>query len=256
MHSAFELFNRHYDHIYVLTLKRAVNRQQKIARSLQGLQFEFWWGKDKADFTIDALVEQGVYDEKAARAIHRYHKPMTGGQIGCSWSHRCIYEDVVARGYKQVLIFEDDALPNLHALQLAADMLAELPDSAELMFWGYGDQYPPGTFSRVKQWMYHLQHSLGLLKWNHGMIDRLYPKPFSKNLYHAGFHDYTYAYALTQAGAKKLLQLQTPIKYIADNLLAWACTNRWVEGYIAAEKIFLHDELPDGTPRDSFIQEG
>jgi glycosyl transferase, family 25 len=255
MNAAFDFLNTHYDCIYVLTLQRAKERQQKISQSLSGLRFQFWYGKDKANFTVDELAKAGIYDEAAAKKIHRYHKPMTAGQIGCSWSHRCIYEDVLAKGYERVLIFEDDALPNTEALHLVQEITAELPATAELLFWGYGNQYPPGSFSRFKQFTYHLQHSLGLLKWNHRMINHLYPRPFSKNLFCAGFHDYTYAYALTQAGAQKLLRLQTPIQYIADNLLAWACTNQWVEGYITRQKIFLHDEWPDGTPRDSFIQE-
>jgi glycosyl transferase, family 25 len=254
MQPGFDILNQYYDHIYVLTLERAKARQQKISESLKGLNFEFWMGKDKAHFNIDTLKATGIYDEPGAKKIHRYNKPMNAGQIGCSWSHRCIYEDIIKNEYQRVLIFEDDALPNPEALQQTQQILDELPPTADLLFWGYGDQYPPGSFSRIKQITYHLQHTFGLLRWNHKMIGNLYPKPFSTNLYTAGFHDFTYSYALTNTGAKKLLQLQTPIKYIADNLLAWACTNKWITGYITRNKVFLHDELPDGTPRDSFIR--
>ena len=254
MQPGFDILNQYYDHIYVLTLERAKNRQQKIQESLKGLNYEFWMGKDKAHFDVETLKQQGIYDEAGARKIHRYNKPMNAGQIGCSWSHRCIYEDIIAKGYQRALIFEDDALPNPEALLHTQQILDELPADADLLFWGYGDQYPPGSFSRFKQIAYHVQHALGLLKWNHKMIAHLYPKPFSEHLFTAGFHDFTYAYAVTRAGAEKLLQLQTPVKYIADNLLAWACTNGWVKGYITRNKVFLHDELPDGTPRDSFIR--
>lgn len=254
MQPGFDILNQYYDHIYVLTLERAKDRQQKIKESLKGLNFDFWIGKDKAHFDVELLKQQGIYDEPGTRKIHRYNKPMNAGQIGCSWSHRCIYEDMIANGYQRALIFEDDALPNPEALLQTQQILDELPGDADLLFWGYGDQYPPGSFSRIKQITYHLQHTLGLLKWNHKMIAHLYPKPFSEQLFTAGFHDFTYAYAVTRAGAEKLLQLQTPIKYIADNLLAWACTNGWVKGYITRNKVFLHDELPDGTPRDSFIR--
>lgn len=255
MQPGFQLLNQYYNHIYVLTLERAKERQQKISESLKGLNYQFWMGKDKAHFNVEELQQQGIYNEAAAKKIHRYNKPMTPGQIGCSWSHRCIYEDIIQNGYKRALIFEDDALPSPEALQHTEQVLNELPAGAELLFWGYGDQYPPGSFSRFKQITYHIQHTLGLLKWNHKMIGNLYPRPFSEHLFTAGFHDFTYAYGVTLAGAEKLLTLQTPIQYIADNLLAWAVTNKWINGYIVRNKMFLHDELPDGTPRDSFIQE-
>lgn len=254
MQPGFSILNEYYDHIYVLTLERAKSRQEKISNSLKGLNYEFWLGKDKANFDVEELKAAGIYDEAAAKKIHRYNKPMNPGQIGCSWSHRCIYEDVLAKGYNRVLIFEDDALPEPSALQHTQQIVDELPKDADLLFWGYGDQYVPGKISRLTQLVYHVQHSLGLLKWNHTMISNLYPKPFSEHLFTAGFHDFTYAYAITREGAAKLLELQTPIKYIADNLLAWACTNKWVNGYITRNKVFLHDELPDGTPRDSFIR--
>lgn len=254
MQPGFSILNQYYDHIYVLTLERAKSRQEKIRHSLDGLNYEFWLGKDKANFNVEDLSANGIYNEAAARKIHRYNKPMNAGQIGCSWSHRCIYEDVLAKGYQRVLIFEDDALPNPPALEHTQQVLDELPADAGLLFWGYGDQYIPGSLSRLTQMVYHVQHSLGLLKWNHKMISNLYPRPYSAHLYTAGFHDFTYAYGITQQCAATLLELQTPIQYIADNLLAWACTNKWVNGYITKEKMFLHDELPDGTPRDSFIR--
>jgi len=50
------------------------------------------------------------------------------------------------------------------------------------------------------------------------------------------------------------LQLQTPIQYIADNLLAHAITNKIVNGYIVFPAPILHDNLPDGTARDSYIR--
>jgi hypothetical protein len=48
--------------------------------------------------------------------------------------------------------------------------------------------------------------------------------------------------------------MQSPIQYIADNLLAHAVTNNLVNGYIVYPAAFLHDNLPDGTARDSYIR--
>jgi len=48
--------------------------------------------------------------------------------------------------------------------------------------------------------------------------------------------------------------LQTPVQYIADNLLAHAMTKKLVCGYIVYPPMILHDNLPDGTSRDSYIR--
>ena len=86
------------------------------------------------------------------------------------------------------------------------------------------------------------------------MIRNLYAKPFSQHIKKAGFHDYTFAYAINRNGAEKLIEMQSPIQYIADNLLAHAVTNGIVNGYITYPPVFLHDSLPDGKHRDSYIR--
>ena len=53
------------------------------------------------------------------------------------------------------------------------------------------------------------------------MIKHLYAEPFSTHLKKAGYHEYTSAYAITLSAAQTLLKLQTPISFIADNLLGW-----------------------------------
>ena len=86
------------------------------------------------------------------------------------------------------------------------------------------------------------------------MIKNIYAKPYSKYLMHSGSHDYTYSYAISLSGAKKLLDMQTPVQYIADNLLAHAVTKEIVNGFIVNPPVFLHDNLTDGTHRDSYIR--
>jgi hypothetical protein len=118
--------------------------------------------------------------------------------------------------------------------------------------WDKNGEMPMRAF--LKKTWYHLQHSIGMLNWNHRMIRNLYARPYSTHLKKAGFHDYTYAYGISQAAADKLLKMQTPIQYIADNLLAHAATNEIVNSYIVWPKMFLHDNLPDGTHRHSYIR--
>ena len=134
------------------------------------------------------------------------------------------------------------------------EILSEIPGNCELLMWGWNKNGEDNVNSFLKRAAYHIQHSIGLLKWDHTIISHLFAKPFSTHLKKAGFHDYTYAYAITKTAAEKLLQMQSPIQYVADNLLAHAITKNVLKGYIVYPAAFLHDALPDGTIRDSYIR--
>jgi glycosyl transferase family 25 len=179
---------------------------------------------------------------------------MKPGEIACSWSHKLMYEDMLRNGYRRVLIFEDDALPDPLALPHIPAVLDELAPSWELLMWGWNKNGVTNWKTRFKQAFYHLQHAVGAVKWSHRVISHLYARPFSAHVKKSGFHDYTYAYAVTAAGAEKLLRMQTPIQYIADNLLAHAAGSGLLEAYISFPAVFLHDNLPDGTHADSYIR--
>ena len=165
-----------------------------------------------------------------------------------------VYEEMLRAGYQRILVLEDDAVPDETRLKDIAEIIQEIPSNCELLWWGWDKNGNTAALSFLKKTWYHLQHRLGKLKWNHRMIKNLYAKPFSKHLKKAGFHDYTYAYAISSSAAEKLINMQTPIQYIADNLLAHAATNEVLVSYTAWPKLFLHDNLPDGTHRDSFIR--
>ncbi|MES2777043.1 MAG: glycosyltransferase family 25 protein [Bacteroidota bacterium] len=248
------LLNSYFDHIYVITLKRAVNRQQQIQTDLIGLNYSFFFGADKNDFNMETLKQTGVYNEELAIKNHRYKKPMRDGQLGCSWSHRMIYEDVLAKGFKRVLVLEDDVKLNRDSIPFFEKALAELPADWELLYLDYAKHENRNIFKRSRQFWYHIQRFFGGLNWSHKTIRNLYPRPFSENLKLAGFHDYTDAYAITDIAAGKLLKLQTPIQFVADNLLAHACSNELVKGFILTEKIFTQHS--QGTnPGDSYVNE-
>lgn len=254
MREYFAHLNNYYDKIYVLSVAAAVSRRELFMQRFEGLNYEFFFGADKNKFSMEGSIQNGIYNEELARKHHRFSKTMKHGEIACSLSHRMIYEDMLAHNYQRILIFEDDAVPDLQRVKEIPEILKETPSDWELLFWGWdkNGKAPAGAF--LKKAVYHLQHRLGLLKWDHAIINNLYAKPFSKNIRKAGFHDYTYAYAVKKSGAEKLIRMQTPIQYIADNLLAHAATKSLVAGYITSPAVFLHDSLPDGTHRDSYIR--
>lgn len=254
MQEYFQLLNRYYDKIYVLSVESAKARREAFTERFRGLDYSFFFGADKNKFSIEEVETKKIFSEALTREHHRFSKTMKQGEIACSWSHKLIYEDMLAHSYERVLIFEDDAVPDTHRLKDIPAILQEIPPDCELLMWGWDKNGKKPVGAGLKQFIYHLQHSLGRLKWDHRLIRNLYARPYSTHLKKAGFHDYTYAYAVNRSAAEKLCRLQTPIQYIADNLLAHAATKSIVSGYITWPPVFLHDSLPDGTHRDSYIR--
>src|SRR5215218_3235062 len=98
----FTTLNSFFDKIYIITLERATDRHEHIGKELAGLDYQFFYGKDKQKFSIEELKLKGIYDESLAKQHHRYNKPMQEGQIGCAWSHAEVYRDMIGNGYQRV----------------------------------------------------------------------------------------------------------------------------------------------------------
>ena len=250
----FKLLNSYYDKIYVLTVEAVASRRKRFAERFDGLEYSFFYGADKNKFTPEELIKENIYSEELTKKHHRYNKTMRPGEIACSWSHRMMYEDVFKNNYSRVLIFEDDAVPDPVMMKKVPEILNEIPEDCELLMWGWSKNGEPPSGKLLKVAAYHIQHSLGFLKWNHTIIRNLYAKPFSAHLKKAGFHDFTYTYGITKQAAEKLIAIQTPIQYIADNLLAHAATGEKLSSYITWPAVFLHDSQPNGTAIDSYIR--
>jgi glycosyl transferase family 25 len=250
----FSALNSFFDQIYVITLQRASDRHAHISKELDGLQYQLFFGKDKQQFTIAQLKAGGIYNEAAARQHHRYGKAMQEGQIGCSWSHAEVYKKVVEMGYQKVLILEDDVVIDWEAAKLAPQTLAQLPANWELLYLGFAErETKPGGFL-FKKLFYHFLRLLKAIPFSHTTINHLYPEKISAHLHKAGYHDCTHAYAITQSAAKKLLHLQQPISFIADNLLAHAVTNQLVNGYIILPKI-INQQYQVGGSSASYLND-
>ena len=238
MQSSFEPINKFFDKIFVITLQRAAERHEHIKKELQGLNYEFYVGQDKNDHHIQQLSQINIYNIEKSINFHRYNKPMTLGHICCSWSHLKVFDNIIKNNYQKILILEDDVVVLKENISQINNILNQLPTTWELLYLGWEKHENQNLFSVFKKGLYHIQHSLGLLKWNKKQINNLYPKKYSENLSKAGFHDCTHAYAITNKAAHKLLELQTPIAFNADSLLTYATTTQLVEAYIAKPKIF------------------
>jgi glycosyl transferase family 25 len=252
----FTVLNSFFDHIYVISLERHTERQEKMKELLEGLNYSFFRGIDKKNLTIDLLVEKGIYDEEKAKQLHRYDKPMNTGQIGCAWTHRLVYEDIVLNKYKKVLILEDNIVINLPGFILLKEMMEQLPDNWELWYLDYHKNLRRDLGTFFVQTYMHFRRWLGKLKFTGLTINNFYARKYSENIFQAGYHELTTAYAITISGAKKLIELQTPVTFCSDNLLAHACTNRLIDGYVSLPKVFLKETfLLDKKTKESYVEE-
>ena len=254
LHRFFTLLNSFFDKIYVITLERATDRHEHIRNELAGLDYQFFYGKDKKNFSIEELKLRGIYDENLARQHHRYNKPMQDGQIGCAWSHAEVYRDIIDKGYRTVLILEDDVVIDKASIKVFPKILKELPVDWELFYLGFGEREMVPWGSLFKKIFYHFLRIFKAIKYSHTTISRLYPKKISEHIYQAGYHDCTHAYAITLPAAKNLLELQQPVSFIADNLLAHAITNKIVKGYITYPKL-INQQYQVGTSTRSYLNQ-
>lgn len=248
----FSAFNNFFDHIYVITLQRAIERQDAIKINLAGLNYHFFWGADKQAHSMAEMSANHIFDQAMAIKNSRQHKPITHGHICCSWSHKNVYLDIVNKGYQKVLILEDDVVASPNRMDGSKLILNELPQDWELLYLDYNKNEKRNA---LKQYWYHVQKLLGGLTWSHKTVENLYPKKVSEHLSTTGYHDYTSAYAVTFSAAEKLIALQTPIAFNADNLLAHAATNKIVNGFIARPKLFA--QLSQGTDKQmkSYVED-
>lgn len=252
----FSPLQSYFDHIYVITVESAIDRQSKMIENLEGLKFTFFIGAYKKDFTIDELIEAGVYDEEKTKSLHRFSKPMNTAQISSAWSHRLVYEDMLENNFQRVLILEDDTVPNKEGINCVKEMIEELPDDWEMWYLDYHKNLRRNFTSWINMRVLHFKRLMKKIKWSHKMIRNVYARKFSAHLFKAGYHEFASAYAITNAGAKKLVAMQTPICYQSDNLLANACANEVVKGYVSCPKVFLNaSQLLDKRTREKYVEE-
>jgi glycosyl transferase family 25 len=180
----------------------------------------------------------GTYDEPQAKKLQRQHKALNLGEVACSLSHRMVYAEMVKNNWKKVLILEDDVLPIAENIAELPAALEELPTDWELIYLGYLKHEQVTTGLKIKQFFYKIISAFSLMAWSCKMVSNLLPKPFSRHLKKAGFHDCTHAYAVTLAGAKKLLAAQTPVVYRADDLLSATIMKGELNAFVSEPKFF------------------
>jgi len=239
----FEALNRIFDRVVVITLARAADRHALLRERLLGLDYELFHGSDARELDVADLERRGVYSEALARRATRHRRGLRPAEIGCSLSHRGVYERMLREGWERVLILEDDVVPVPGALERVEEALGQLPPTWELVYLGYQGGEVATLRRRAKQAGYLALASLGLIHWTPREVLGLYAAPFSANLRRAGKHHCAHAYAVTAPGARKLVAAQTPVTFSADQLLLKLCIGRRIEAFVTEPKFFEQDSV-------------
>ena len=85
MQEYFQQLNQYYDKIYVLSVAPAVERRELFAKRFNGLEFSFFYGADKNNFTVEESIKKNIYNKDLTQKHHRYSKTMKHGEIACAW---------------------------------------------------------------------------------------------------------------------------------------------------------------------------
>jgi glycosyl transferase family 25 len=237
--AALEALGAWADTAYVVTLRRAAERHAHCRATFADLDFEFHYGADKADLDLAAMEARGdLVPWRKVRRLTGKRRPLRPGEVGCALSHRQVYEDVVRRGIDRAVVLEDDVAPRAADVAALGEALAELPDDWDLVYLGYTHFERVTRWQWVKRLTYLGLAPLGVLPWRLGEVVRLHPRPYSAHLRRAGYHDGTYAYAVSRSGAEKLLRAQTPLAHAADHLFVNLILGGELNAFVVEPKMF------------------
>jgi glycosyl transferase family 25 len=178
---------------YVINLPRSAARRESISSELAALSIphEFVDAVDGREMTADdraALVDEA--------AVAKYPHWLTPGQIGCSLSHRRVYERVAAGDDPVALVLEDDARVDRVSMELIEQIASQMRGAEVVLLFFLS--FAPCVFS-----------SRDAIELN---ADRrlLYPMDVRQPISSA-------AYLITQEACRRMAELVVPVRAGADS---------------------------------------
>ena len=194
--------------IFVINLKRSLDRRANISRQLEilGLEYQFIEAVDGSQFTPHEVVEK--YGEQVFYTNTYDHQRMSLGSLGCLLSHIKLYELMIENNIPAACVLEDDAeLSPRFAEILNATILQKIPWGTLLL----------GHYSRYRK------------SYNKGAEAVYWKKKVCRGHYIARAAEFpltTIGYLIKLPTAKKLLNLAYPIRMPAD----WVTSNTELVG--------------------------
>lgn len=157
---------------------------------------------------LSDIQKSAIYDN--SRAI-KTHWALSDGEIGCAVSHKNIYQKMVDENINDALILEDDVVVDNTLQSFIKNYKDIVPHTAELLFLGHRGF----GFATIQ----NLFCRRGFVRWNTHTIGRNYK-----------IIGGAYAYYITQAGAKKMLQaigdtVWLPADGLTSDILVHRCVS-------------------------------
>ncbi len=254
MSSALKKLSNYYDKIFVVSIERTrKDRSEKLKTNLKGLQYEIFEGTDASllnEEQLNALADleksKDYLDEFfLQRYGHTAGRALRKSEVGCSYSHIKVYEAMIENGWERVLILEDDAKIDFNKLEHIHGILEDIPQDCELIYWGYRWHDSESPIRRMMR--LYIQTPIKKIKaaitgGKYENENLNFPTPFKTNVWNAGFHAGTHAYAINRAGAKKMLELNKPVVMNADQALAYLRHQNQLKCYVAMPIMFREDQ--------------
>ncbi len=252
-HNPLRHLNQVFDHIYVLTLPHATDRQRALEQSLEGVDYELFYGQDKNALNDDVLSDPTIYDDAHHRKIKRTTRGMTKAEVACALSHRNIMQDALDNGFERFLILEDDVLPIADAIAQLPQELQELPEDWQVILLGYYGEKRNSLGAKLQLAWYKLCSKLHIANWQHfdpALFRRMLPRSYSLSFNH--FHKAlgTHAYAISASAARHYIAFQTPVKVQADRVFLYYFTQHALKAFLPKRRYFTLSELA----KNSYIQ--
>lgn len=236
----------YFDKIYVITIKRAGERQEHIKELLSGLDFSFFYGVDYHDILNDHVK---LYKDSKWTRISFCTSYI---EYAIALSHKKLYEKIISEPYDRVLIFEDDIVPDEYHLQNVEELISAVPQDWELLYLGYWKNVKSSFYTSLKKEYYKLSNRARLFGWNSlplRFISNMYPDRVNEYFQACGWHDGAHAYAITKSSAEKLVSLfnQNDFKFTADFLLTFSALNGMMpNSFSVINPLFNQSERVDG----------
>jgi len=249
-----KFLNEYYDCINAIIIERTAEfRLPKLKESLNGLNYRIVNGVDGK--RLNKEEKEKMYDhDGSVKALNEYHLfrygeeynvGLTDGNIGCSATHLNIYKDMLDKGYKKVLILEDDARTEWKYVKYIPEILHQMPENCDIFYWGYRWYDSESMLHRFKRKYFRTLLNIAGGRDYKKILEEdkvRYPQRMKSHIWRSGFHAGTHAYAVNRNAAEKIILVNTPIRYAADAAISSLVTNGTLNAFVAVPMIFRNDQ--------------
>ena len=198
--------NKYFSKVFVINMEKDVGRMNDVSTMLN---------KESVSFERFEAVNGGELSkqEKDALVTTFCNIACTNSIIGCALSHHKIWEKIVDEDIKNALILEDDVFFAEDYKGVLEKAMAQLPEDCDILYLGC-----TGLCEKSKKYYNPFTWILHLFKNNNKQFE-------SNNLFVPEFALSAHAYAITNAGCRKLLKYIEKVNQHIDIEIAFKQKN-------------------------------